>query len=101
MATQSGASVFARAYWMALGNLLLALLIVQIAGLPPWTVGWRDGALVAVVLSLVAVRFVDVTKLGGTDIYGSPATSAHVARYAASVAGVAVLAWIGAQSTTV
>jgi hypothetical protein len=91
----------ARVVWMLFGNLLLAVLVLSIARVPPWTPSWLDVVFWFVVLGAIAARYVDVTKLDGQTVKGAPATMTHVRRYAALLAGIALTGWAAAHSVQI
>lgn len=94
-----GLSLLARIYWIIAGNGALAILAAKIA-ISSEALSWLDLAYWAVVSSLVAVRYVDVTALGGTTADGAPATRAHWRRYAAVLVIVCVTVWAVAHAPT-
>ncbi len=93
-----GASSLCRLWWLALGNLAVAFVALEIALDPLRGVGVRDALYGALVLSLIAVRYLDVTVLGGLTSEGEPATRATFTRYAAGVLVVGALLWGAAHA---
>ncbi len=93
-----GASSLCRLWWLALGNLAVAFVAVEIALDPRGGVGVLDALYGALVLSLIAVRYLDVSVLGGLTSDGEPATRTTWARYAAGVAVAGALLWGAAHA---
>ena len=82
-----------RAYWMLLGNALVALFAYRIVE--------RGGAITVMDLfywlgaaSLVIVRYVDIRFLGGTTAEGEPAILKHWRGYSSRVLAVSVILWL-------
>lgn len=94
----SPAAGLARAFWMMLGNILLLVLCLSIARQLPWTFTWRDAAYALGLATLLAVRWLDITRLGGRTADGDPATSADWRRWALSTSGFAAAGWFLAQA---
>jgi hypothetical protein len=88
----SGLGFLARIYWMLAGNAILGLVAAKIAASSA-TLSWLDLAYWGLVVSLVAVRYADVTVLDGTTADGARATRAHWRRYAAVLSIVCVSVW--------
>lgn len=83
------AGVVARLYWLVVGHAMLAIL-----GMNIWKSGgewgtFTDIAFLANLGGLVAVRYLDIARLGGTTAQGDPATMAHWRRYSA----IALAVW--------
>jgi len=81
---------FLRFMWMAVGNIVLFFLAIFIAQSGGWQPTWRDGAFVAVVLALIAVRYVDIRLFEGKDAEGKQATMIDWRRYSVLLIAVAV-----------
>jgi len=81
---------FLRFMWMAVGNIVLFFLAIFIAQSGGWQPTWRDAAFVAVVLALIAVRYVDIRLFEGKDAEGKQATMIDWRRYAVLLIAVAV-----------
>lgn len=94
----SPAAGIARAFWMMLGNILLLVLCLSIARQLPWTFTWRDGAYALGLATLLIVRWVDITRLGGRTADGDPATPVDWRRWALSTSGFAAAGWFLAQA---
>jgi hypothetical protein len=92
----TGAAFLARFYWVLAGNAIAGFLAVSIA-LHGHAVSWRDLAYGAAVASMIAVRFVDVTRLSGTTADGAPATLSAWRRYAIMLLLVCAGVWMGAH----
>ena len=82
-----------RAYWMLLGNALVAIFayrIVEMGGrITVMDVLYWLGA-----ASLVIVRYVEIRFLGGTTGEGEPATMKHWKAYSSCVLAVSVILWL-------
>jgi hypothetical protein len=79
-----------RLMWMFGGNMVLFFLAIAIAQSDGWQPTWRDAAFVAVVVALIAVRFVDIRLFEGKDTEGKEqATMIHWRRYAVLLIAVA------------
>lgn len=92
-ARSGGVGILARIYWMFAGNAALAVVAALIASSGA-TLSWRDLAYGAIASSLVAVRYADVTVLGGTTADGTAATRAHWRRYAVALSAVCAAVWV-------
>ena len=89
----------ARLYWMLVGNAALyltAVAIVQQGHNRAWT---ANVAFSAAVISLVVVRYVDVTRLDGATATGEPASFSDWYRYARRLFMIALGVWITAHAT--
>jgi hypothetical protein len=77
-----------RVIWMGLGNLGLAAVAVTItqAG---GRFSFRDGLYVVLIAALAGVRWLDITRYGGTTADGRPATRRDLWRYVAVLVAVA------------
>ncbi len=86
-----GLSFLLRLSWMAIGNVALFVCAALIAkGTAP---GVMDIAFFAVVVGLIAVRYVDITKFDGQTSEGKPATLSHWRRYAVMLAALSAGVW--------
>lgn len=85
------AGLIARITWMMAGNAALAVIAVLIlqAGSP----SALDVFFWGVVVALLAVRYVDVTRLGGLTADGEPASIGHWRRYALYLVGATAALW--------
>jgi hypothetical protein len=75
-ASSGAVGAAARLHWMLVGNAALGFLAVFIAQ-TSGGLSWFDLAYWMVFASLVAVRYADVTLLGGSTADGLPATRSH------------------------
>jgi len=96
--TTGGASLLARAFWMMLGNGLLAMLLVRILYQAPWSLTLADAAFWTTVALLLAVRTADARWLGGRTATDEPVTAARLRRYWAALVGGSAAAWGCAQA---
>lgn len=85
----------ARIYWMFLGNMLLMLLACALL-LEPGS-GWVDAAFFGAAASIVLVRVLDVSVLGGTTADGEPSSRADVRRFVVLYLFLAVVVWGAAK----
>jgi hypothetical protein len=88
---------FLTAFWMAIGNLVLAVVLMDI---------WRDGGRFAVsrettywttLVLLVAARLVDIRWYSGETLSGEPASMPQFWRYAIGLVIVASTLWVAAH----
>ena len=87
--------VVLRIIWMGLGNLALFISAALVAeGTVPVVM---DIVFFAVAISLIVVRYVDITKFKGQTSDGEPATIAHWRRYSVVLALLAVGLWVLAR----
>ena len=93
-----GAGCLARVLWMVAGNIVLALVLMSVARVPPWTFGLLDACFWLCVAGMLGVRYVDIQRLEGRTAKGEPATMAHFKRYAAGLLTIGGGAWTAAQS---
>jgi hypothetical protein len=93
--TVSGCLV--RFFWMLVGNMALFFLTIIIAQYEAFELSIHDAAFWAVVLLLLAVRFVDISYMSGGTADGNRATLSDWKRYAAVLVGVAAAAWLAAH----
>lgn len=95
-ASELGAGCLLRVYWMMAGNALAAFAAYQIAqtgGL----LSFVDVFFWASVLSLIAVRYVDIRALNGRTSEGQPASMSDWRAYALRVAAISAAVWIVAH----
>jgi hypothetical protein len=85
-----------RVYWMLLGYGILGLCSGMIAKSGP-LLSVRDVAFWAIVVSIIVVRYVDVTYFHGTTAEGEPSTTAHWRRYARRLILIAIAVWAAAH----
>ena len=93
---QSAVGCLARIFWMVGGNMALlfgAMFIAQ----SPSALSIYDLGYWGVVLLLVATRYVDITRLGGTTTDLGPATLSHWRRYTLAVLGIWGAIWLTAH----
>jgi len=87
-----------RLFWMAFGNLVLALCVIGIVQSGSLDLGGLDAIYWLTVVALLGVRYVDIRYLDGTTTDGQRATMAHYTHYAAVLTGVALAGWLGAYA---
>lgn len=93
----SGWGGLARLYWMLLGNAIVGYTSVAIAQ-HTHSLSWRDLLFWSAATSLVAVRYLDVTVLGGTTADGARAMVSHWRRYSIVVLLVSAGCWAAAHA---
>ena len=91
------ASSLCRIYWMIFGNLALFVLLVLIFEKRIPFFSGIDVACGMILASLILVRYVDIRYLGGTTTDAEPTTLSHWRRYAATLTGIVVAAWVAAH----
>ena len=89
--TENPAGCALRLYWMGLGN--FALVIGAVLAARRAAPSALDAVYALVVASLIAARFVDITRFGGQTTEGDPASLAHWRRHAAVLVPVAAALW--------
>jgi len=83
--------VLARIFWMGAGNFALALVAMLIA--QSTALSGLDLLFWMIVGALLAVRYVDITRLGGTTAEGAPASTRDWYRYAVYLLLAAGVLW--------
>jgi hypothetical protein len=94
----SGFSALARICWMVVGSITMLSLAMSIASQPAWSFTTRDAVFWGVTLATGIVRYVDVAKLDGQTANGDRATMKDLTQYLVSLAAIASVLWVGAQS---
>lgn len=89
LSTFSGCLV--RIFWMGAGNVLMFVLAILIAQKEVLVLTVYDLGLWALAAAMVAVRYIDITRLHGQTTDGEPATLAHWRRYALGLASITLL----------
>jgi hypothetical protein len=82
----------ARLFWLVFGNAALLFLAIYIARAEKFSL--YDFAFWGVAASLVVVRLIDITLLGGRTAEGESATLSHWRRYVVIVLISSLLLWI-------
>lgn len=85
-----------RIAWMGFGNIVLLSLAASVFRSASYT--WLDGAYGAVVLGLIAARYVDIRRYAGLTVHSEPATMAHFRRYAVGLVVFAGALWCVARA---
>jgi hypothetical protein len=80
-----------RFIWLIAGNGALCLLIIFI--FEEKAASGLDVAFWTIVASLIAVRYIDITRLNGLTSDGEPATLQHWRRYALVLLAIAGTGW--------
>lgn len=93
-----GLGALARIGWMVVGSITMLSLAMSIASQPAWSFAVRDAVFWGVTLATGIVRYIDVTKLDGQTANGNRATTKDLRQYLISLAAIACLMWVGAQS---
>jgi hypothetical protein len=89
----SGVGTILRIFWMFFGLGALALVAAVTARHGAGEPSWRDALFWALVLALVAARYLDVERYGGLTAEGKPASRADVRFYAVRLVGAALVLW--------
>ncbi len=84
----------ARIYWMMVGHAVLAVLAMSLFKSGQEIGSWTDLAYLANVTGLLAVRYLDITRLGGSTADGQEASLTTWRRFAAAAVGFWTLVWI-------
>jgi hypothetical protein len=79
---------------MAAGNVALFMLLILIARNKALSLSVCDLGLWGLAAAMAAVRYLDITRLGGQTTEGEPATLAHWRRYTLGLAAVTGFLWI-------
>lgn len=90
------ASLLVRLVWMLFGNFALVLLLILIV--QTGSLSLLDGIFWATVGVLVAIRYVDISVLGGLTTDGEPATARHWRRYSVCLLAVSGGLWLLAHA---
>ena len=89
-----------RLLWLVLGNgalyVTLGTIVATRAPLP----SYLDVFAGAAVLFILGLRYLDITRFGGTTLQGDPATMRHWRRHALTLIGLATPAWLLAHAVT-
>jgi hypothetical protein len=83
---------------MGAGNAAVLVLAVPIMQEPSWTLTAKDALCWTIVPAVVALRYVDVTRLRGRTADGEPATPRHVVRHAVGLIALSAVLWTIVQS---
>jgi hypothetical protein len=83
---------------MGAGNAALLVLAVTIMQEPSWTLTAKDALFWTIVPAVVALRYVDVMRLGGRTADGEPATRRDFLRHAIGLVALSAVLWTVVQS---
>jgi len=93
-----------RAFWMVLGNALLAFAAIAIATNHERFLSLADAAFWICIAALLVARYIDIRKYSGLTGAGEAATMVHWRRYALVLAAAAAVLWglahLGARFTS-
>ena len=93
-----GAGLALRLFWMGLGNILLIICLLLVVSRDLPLLSWIDiGYFLILIPSIIAARYVDITRFGGQTTNGEPATMRHWARHSVGLVAVCILLRIGAH----
>lgn len=87
-----------RAFWLAWGNIALVICAAVVLKTRPWTIGIADVVYWALVIGILAARYVDIARCRGWTVNWEPATMRHFAVHAAKLVPLAGVVWVLAQS---
>lgn len=85
--------------WMAAGNLVLLTLLIFVMREGRWTLTGKDAFFWGVVATVLALRYIDLTRLGGKQVDGSPAPPGMFKLYTLRFVGTWLVLWALAHST--
>lgn len=88
------AGAVARIYWMMVGHALLAIFAMSIYKSGGEIGTLTDAAFFANMLGVVAVRYLDIARLGGATADGQEATMSHWRKFSAIHVGVWGVIWL-------
>lgn len=95
---QSGVcGCLARVFWMLLGNVALVFCAVFIARGTAGFLSAADIVFWIAVAAMLAVRYVDIARLGGSTVTGKPAELRDWPRYAGVVSAYSLGLWLAAH----
>lgn len=92
-----GIGILLRVFWMLIGPAAMALAGLHILFYSPARFALADAVFLGVAAALPPARRLDIVRYGGTTAEGQPATLQAWRRYAITVVGVAVAAYIAAH----
>jgi hypothetical protein len=90
----TSAGCLLRIYWMAVGYVIAAFLVILITEQKSDFYTFKDILYWLAVASVIAARYVDVQFMNGHTADGAPATMKNWERYSTVLGGAAVLVWI-------
>lgn len=92
-AQESGLGMLFRIFWMFLGNVILLIFLIWIFENENKSLGIKDMIYWIIVCLLIIARYIDIKKLGGLTVTGSPASMSIWYRYTVFMAILAGLLW--------
>lgn len=97
--SESAAGCLLRIFWMLPGNLVLFFCAFFIGNKPAAFLAFSafDIGYGATVAALLAARYVDIRRLNGATVFGTPASMTHYRRYAPILIAVSVGVWAAAH----
>lgn len=93
----TGAGCLVRLAWMAAGPLVLVISLVYVAEHTGSFLSASDAVFWAAAGLMVALRYLDVTRMKGQTASGKPATLRQWKRFTLLLAAFCLLAWAGAH----
>ena len=87
-----------RLIWLVLGSGILFFIWISILSHKGTFFSALDAAFGATVALLIAVRYIDITRLNGQTASGEPATLAHWRRYSVMLLSCGAVAWAVAHA---
>ena len=82
-----------RLCWFVLGNIALLITAKVISSHRNSFLSWADLIFWLIVPAVIAVRYFDITRMGGRTVDGKPATMRHWRRYSVMFSAVCLLLW--------
>lgn len=93
----TGVGCLARFFWFVGGNVILVVSAKYILQHHDSFLSLWDAVFWVTTFSLIAVRYLDVTRLNGQTAAGGPANIGHWRRYALLLLAGAIVAWLAAH----
>ena len=87
-------SLFARVFWMLLGNTILVILTIFILQGENWTFHTVDAVFWITVAALILARYLDIKFCGGLTSTGEPASMVNWRKYAVVLLICSAVIWV-------
>jgi len=99
---QNLGGILARIFWMMLGNFTLLMLLAVISQKARnWSLAGVDWAYWIILGLMIAVRYVDITRLDGETVYGERATRRDWWHYAVKMLLIGGGCWAAAHGLAI
>jgi hypothetical protein len=96
--TTSVFALFLRLFWLLIGNAILVVCFLAILAKEAKGLSWADALYGITIPLIIAARFLDVTRFGGKNSVGQPATIADWKRSTAMLIGCGGAALLAAHA---